>query len=114
MAGQKTVFLSHLCIKRTYYQDRLGTNIGKALKKRVTGFCFDKTHNHEPGFGKWMAQGWKDLMQVLDLTHGCFSSQLFLCSLQESYQAIVCQEGRLGTNTRTTEKREACLFSRSL
>jgi hypothetical protein len=29
----KTVFLSHLYIKRSFYQDRLGTNIGKALKK---------------------------------------------------------------------------------
>jgi hypothetical protein len=31
--GQKTVFLSHLYIeKRSFYQDRLGTNIGKAQK----------------------------------------------------------------------------------
>ena len=29
------VFLSHLYIKRTFDQDRLGTNMGKALKKRT-------------------------------------------------------------------------------
>jgi hypothetical protein len=32
------VFLSHLYIKRTFYQDRLGTNIGKTPKK--TGFPY--------------------------------------------------------------------------
>jgi hypothetical protein len=32
----KTVFLSHLYIyKRSFYQDRLGTNIGRALKKET-------------------------------------------------------------------------------
>jgi hypothetical protein len=29
---EKTVFLSHLYSKMLFYQDRLGTNIGKALK----------------------------------------------------------------------------------
>ena len=30
---EKRHFLRHLCIKRSFYQDRLGTNIGKAQKK---------------------------------------------------------------------------------
>ena len=30
---RKTVFLSHLCINATFYQDRLGTNIGKTHPK---------------------------------------------------------------------------------
>jgi hypothetical protein len=34
-AGEKTVLLSHSYIKTMIYQDRLGTNIGKALKKRT-------------------------------------------------------------------------------
>jgi hypothetical protein len=33
--GKKTVFLSHLYLKRSFYQDRLGTNIGKALKNET-------------------------------------------------------------------------------
>ena len=32
-AGTKTGFLSHLCIKVIFYQDRLGTNIGKTPKQ---------------------------------------------------------------------------------
>jgi len=30
---RKTAFLSHLYINASFYQDRLGTNVGKALKK---------------------------------------------------------------------------------
>eukprot|EP01046_Picozoa_sp_COSAG06_P096387 COSAG06_NODE_42487_length_381_cov_0.907801_1_plen_31_part_10 len=29
--------MSHLCIKTIFYQDRLGTNMGKALKKEMRG-----------------------------------------------------------------------------
>jgi hypothetical protein len=36
---RKPAFLRHLYIKRSFYQDRLGTNIGKALKKDVPFFA---------------------------------------------------------------------------
>jgi hypothetical protein len=35
---KKTVFLSHLHVKPSFYQDRLGKNIGKALKKETVLF----------------------------------------------------------------------------
>eukprot|EP01046_Picozoa_sp_COSAG06_P049343 COSAG06_NODE_7577_length_2452_cov_2.529312_1_plen_73_part_00 len=31
----QTVFWSHLCVKAIFYQDRLGTNIGKTRKQTV-------------------------------------------------------------------------------
>ena len=36
---EKRHLLHHLCIKRSFYQDRLGTNIGKTLQKRVAFFA---------------------------------------------------------------------------
>jgi hypothetical protein len=35
VSGKKTVFLSHFSCKIIIYQDRLGTNTGKALQKRT-------------------------------------------------------------------------------
>eukprot|EP01043_Picozoa_sp_COSAG02_P015972 COSAG02_NODE_693_length_18428_cov_268.516722_9_plen_1031_part_00 len=43
----------------------LGASGGHAWNEptAMAGWCFDKNHSHVPGFGSWMAQGWKKIMQ---------------------------------------------------
>jgi hypothetical protein len=44
---KKRSFLSHLCMKMpSFYQDRLGTNIGKALKNRLLYYRFLAVRAH--------------------------------------------------------------------
>lgn len=43
----------------------LGASGGHAWNEptAMAGWCFDKNHSHVPGFGKWMSDGWKSIMQ---------------------------------------------------
>ena len=45
----------------------LGASGGHAWNEptAMAGWCFDKNHSHVPGFGSWMAQGWKKIMQAV-------------------------------------------------
>ena len=67
----KTVYLSHLYMKRTFYQDRLGTNIGKNQKRDRFLTCQTKkqrAHSQKEVLGKSfkiMEKPWKTVERYL-------------------------------------------------
>ena len=95
--GENTVFLKPFVYQRSFYQDRLGTNIGKAL---ICTAVFRKVVREEPSFIPYFRTGAKN---------ACY---LFAMPLYTQNEIVLTRQARDKHNIgeSSTGKRETFVF----